>query len=100
MTTTSGVTRLSVNVDHVATVREARRVLEPSPVAAATLAANRVIRGTMTALLWMWRPPMPCRVAATPEDAVAYCLTALAEAGVPLRMSEDDTRRMALSALS
>jgi pyridoxine 5-phosphate synthase len=30
--------RLSVNVDHVATVRQARRALEPDPVAAAALA--------------------------------------------------------------
>jgi pyridoxine 5-phosphate synthase len=32
------VPRLGVNVDHVATVRQARRVLEPDPVAAAVLA--------------------------------------------------------------
>ena len=30
--------RLGVNIDHVATVRQARRALEPDPVAAATLA--------------------------------------------------------------
>src|ERR1700730_7392524 len=30
--------RLGVNIDHVATVRQARRTIEPDPVAAATLA--------------------------------------------------------------
>src|SRR6516225_3220585 len=30
--------RLGVNIDHVATVRQARRALEPDPVAAAVLA--------------------------------------------------------------
>ena len=33
-----GAIRLGVNIDHVATVRQARRALEPDPVAAATLA--------------------------------------------------------------
>ncbi|MFQ5579856.1 MAG: pyridoxine 5'-phosphate synthase, partial [Nitrospiria bacterium] len=32
------MTRLGVNVDHIATVREARRGAEPDPVAAAILA--------------------------------------------------------------
>ncbi len=32
------MTRLSVNVDHVATIREARRITEPDPVTAAALA--------------------------------------------------------------
>ena len=32
------MTRLSVNIDHVATVRQARRAAEPDPVAAAVLA--------------------------------------------------------------
>jgi pyridoxine 5-phosphate synthase len=32
------MTRLGVNIDHVATVRQARRALEPDPVAAAVLA--------------------------------------------------------------
>lgn len=68
-------------------------------VASATLATSRVIRGTMTALLWLWRPPMPHRVTATPTAAVDYCLDALAEANVPLRMSERDTRRLTMSAL-
>src|SRR6476659_5493713 len=32
--------RLGVNIDHVATVRQARRVSEPDPIAAAILALN------------------------------------------------------------
>lgn len=36
----AGVIRLSVNVDHVATLREARRGHEPSPVFAALICAN------------------------------------------------------------
>ena len=32
------MTRLGVNIDHVATVREARKTYEPDPVAAAALA--------------------------------------------------------------
>nr|MCU0225692.1 pyridoxine 5'-phosphate synthase [Acidobacteriota bacterium] len=31
------MTRLSVNIDHIATVRQARRAAEPDPVAAAVL---------------------------------------------------------------
>lgn len=38
MTSTSRVPALGVNVDHVATVRQARRALVPDPVAAAVLA--------------------------------------------------------------
>ena len=32
------MTKLGVNIDHVATIREARRALEPDPVAAAHIA--------------------------------------------------------------
>src|SRR4029077_3409658 len=35
---TQGMIRLGVNIDHVATVRQARRAHEPDPVAAAVLA--------------------------------------------------------------
>src|SRR5262245_48130126 len=38
MTTPSSPVRLGVNIDHVATVRQARRADEPDPVAAAVLA--------------------------------------------------------------
>ncbi len=37
--------RLSVNIDHVATVREARRIDEPDPVAAAVLVENAGAHG-------------------------------------------------------
>jgi pyridoxine 5-phosphate synthase len=33
-----GLVELGVNIDHVATVRQARRTVEPDPVAAAVLA--------------------------------------------------------------
>ena len=36
-TTDSGYLRLGVNIDHVATVRQARRTFEPDPVTAATI---------------------------------------------------------------
>ena len=36
--------RLGVNVDHVATVREARRTVEPDPVAAAVAVEMATIR--------------------------------------------------------
>src|SRR5215475_11239984 len=38
MTTPTHPVRLGVNIDHVATVRQARRAVEPDPVAAAMLA--------------------------------------------------------------
>jgi pyridoxine 5-phosphate synthase len=40
MTTQQSAIRLGVNIDHVATVRQARRGQEPDPVAAAVLALN------------------------------------------------------------
>jgi len=32
------MTKLGINIDHIATIREARRALEPDPVAAAVIA--------------------------------------------------------------
>ena len=72
--------RLGVNIDHVATVRQARRAVEPDPVAAAVLALLggadgitvhlredrrhiqdrdvRVLRQVVTTgSTWKWRPP-------------------------------------------
>lgn len=39
------MTKLSVNIDHVATIREARRAPEPDPVAAAILAEQAGAHG-------------------------------------------------------
>ena len=40
MSTNQSAIRLGVNIDHVATVRQARRGQEPDPVAAAVMALN------------------------------------------------------------
>ena len=39
------MTRLFVNVDHVATIREARKTLEPDPLKAALLAEKTGVDG-------------------------------------------------------
>ena len=44
--------RLGVNIDHVATVRQARRGLEPDPVQAAVLALLLIV-GFVTSSLWV-----------------------------------------------
>lgn len=51
-------------------------------VASATVVQSALMRGAMTAILWLWKPPSPQRTVSTPEEAVDYCLFMLDQAGI------------------
>lgn len=42
---------------------------------------SSILRGALTALLWMVQPPNPCRVAQSTAEGVEMCIEALAAAG-------------------
>lgn len=45
---------------------------------------SSILRGALTALLWMVQPPNPCRVAASTAEGVDICIDALKAAGETL----------------
>lgn len=77
-------------------VREKSREL---CVGSATITRGALARGALTALLWIWRPASPHHIAATPEEAVDWCLLRLAEAKLALPRSSEVVRREAIRRL-
>jgi hypothetical protein len=64
-------------------------------VAAATIVPNPFFRGALTAILWLWTPPMPHLAAGTAEEAVAYTTDAIVRAKLPTRIDTAQTRARA-----
>lgn len=78
-------------------VREKSREL---CVGSATITKSALARGALTALLWIWKPASPHQIAATPEEAVDWCLVRLAEAKLALPRSTEIVRREAIRRLT
>lgn len=74
-----------------------RRMSKEMCVGSATIVRSALARGSLTALLWLWSPSSPHHVAASPEEAVDWCLGQLANAKVPLQAPAADVRRAALA---
>jgi hypothetical protein len=53
---------------------------------------SSILRGALTALLWMVEPPNPCRVAQNTAEGVEICIEALKAAGEPLSPSVHNLR--------
>ena len=51
-------------------------------VAVAIIADSPLLRGGLTAVLWLKSPPCPTKVVTTMAEALDFCLDALARAGV------------------
>jgi hypothetical protein len=79
--------------------KDVRRYSRLLCVGAATVYENPLARGELTALLWLWTPPMPLRPCATVEEGLDYCFGRLLAAGVALPRPEDDLRRETLDRL-
>ena len=47
---------------------------------------SSILRGALTALLWMVQPPNPCRVAASTAEGIDLCIDALKAAGESIPM--------------
>ncbi len=50
----------------------------------ATVVDSPLHRGTLTALLWIWKPPNPHQVVATADEGVEYCLAQLRAEDIPV----------------
>ena len=69
-------------------------------VGSATITRSALARGALTALLWIWKPASPHHIAATPEEAVDWCLLRLAEAKLALPAPSERVRREAIRRLT
>ncbi len=63
-------------------------------VASAVVLHSTLMRGAMTAITWLWKPPAPQKSVATGEEAMTYCLEMLREAGIPLKQPEAQIREL------
>src|SRR5690349_19932835 len=53
-------------------------------VGSATVLSNPLMRGALTAMLWVWTPTSPMKSVATPEEAFEWCWEQMRQAGMPL----------------
>ncbi|MBC7173467.1 MAG: hypothetical protein H5U40_13590, partial [Polyangiaceae bacterium] len=53
-------------------------------VCVAMVLTNRIVRGALTALHWVFPPPTPTTAISTYDEAHAWCLSRLERAGVPI----------------
>jgi hypothetical protein len=63
------------------------RVLEYASrlcVGAAAVVDGALMRGALTAVLWVWKPPFPLHAAGTAAEGIDHCLQRLVAAGVLL----------------
>lgn len=58
-------------------------------VGSATVVQSAVMRGAMTAILWLWTPPSPHCAVATPYEAVEWCLDRLLLSGISIDCSRN-----------
>ena len=78
------------------------RVLEHASrlcVGAAAVVDGALMRGALTAVLWVWKPPFPLHAAATVPEGIDHCLRRLAGAGVPLPVDSIELQARAERAL-
>lgn len=68
-------------------------------VGAASVVEGAIARGALTALLWLWTPPMPLRPCATLDEGLDYCFECLTAEGLSLPRSEAQIRRETLERL-
>ncbi len=68
-------------------------------VASATVLPNPIARGVLTAMLWVWSPPVPIRPVATVEEGLDHCFGSIARAGLKLPKPVPLIRQEILQAL-
>ncbi len=61
-------------------------------VGTASVIESGLMRGTLTAVLWVWKPPMPLKPAANLDVAIDFCLEQLRANDVPLGQDPADVR--------
>ena len=67
-------------------VRELSRKL---CVGSATVVQSQLVRGALTAILWLWTPPTPHRIVGTPREGVEWCLDRLLPSGISIQCSRE-----------
>lgn len=61
-------------------------------VGASTVVSNAAMRGVLTALYWLWTPPVPQHAAADLDGAIDWALRRMASEHVPLGVTEGVVR--------
>lgn len=69
-----------------------RRLTEQLCVASATVVANPLARGVLTAMLWVWKPATPVHPVSSLDEGVDHCLRKLRDADVPIPLAETRLR--------
>lgn len=69
-------------------------------VGSATVVANALARGAMTAILWLWKPANPHHMAATTEEAVDWAIQQMTDAGLALPQPRERLRQSVLARLA
>lgn len=53
-------------------------------VGSASVVENALMRGALTAMMWIWTPASPHKAVSTADEAIDYCLEKLESGNVPL----------------
>jgi hypothetical protein len=69
-------------------------------VTVAMVTPSALARGALTALLWIWTPPVPLVAVASPNEGIENCLASLLSANVLTKEREAALRTKAIGACS
>jgi len=69
-------------------------------VGAAAVVPNAIVRGALSAVMLVGKPPTPFSVVSTAEQGLDFCFAKIAESGLALPKPEDLVRFEALRAIS
>lgn len=100
LTATASSARDRLRIAEWANREEVRRASRELCVGSATVVARAWERQTLTALQWLWTPAAPHQPVTTVRLGLAYCITALTAAQVPLPVSPDTFSRSIERALA
>jgi hypothetical protein len=82
-----------------ANLPDVRRQSAKLCVGSATVVANPLARGAMTAMLWLWKPANPHHMTATTEEAVDWAIQQLVDAQIALPQPRERLRESVLARL-
>ena len=68
-------------------------------VGSSTVVREAFSRAALTAILWFWKPPAPHRAAATPREALEFCLERMRAEKLAIGRTEDELRELVLPGL-
>lgn len=71
-------------------LEESEPLAKELSIGMAIVIASPIIRGALTAVFWMKKPPMPTKLCATLDEAIAAAILTLADNGIDVPLSAHD----------